>query len=225
MTPSREYDFTSSDSPQFETDSLPVTNGAAPRRIRFALALAVFCAVAAPTRALGTDPPTSPTATTVPQSWSAQVVPTDDLSRTIANQDRLRGPTSLGLPVAVAPETTTQLLSVVVVKPVKKKTKQVESPAAVTAAVAQVDTNPPAGSEAGSWAALRKCESGGRYNLNSGNGYYGAYQFAIGTWQRLGFAGYPHEASPAVQDAAAKKLQEKSGWGQWPACSRKLGLY
>ncbi len=73
-------------------------------------------------------------------------------------------------------------------------------------------------------AGLRKCESGGRYNLNTGNGYYGAYQFSPTTWTRLGFEGMPHEASPATQDAAARKLQAKAGWGQWPACSRKLGL-
>jgi hypothetical protein len=73
-------------------------------------------------------------------------------------------------------------------------------------------------------AALRKCESGGNYKINTGNGYYGAYQFALGTWRRLGYSGYPHEAAPATQDEAAVKLQAKAGWGQWPACSRKLGL-
>jgi Transglycosylase-like domain len=74
------------------------------------------------------------------------------------------------------------------------------------------------------WAKLRKCESGGRYDINTGNGFYGAYQFALSTWRRLGYEGYPHHAAPAVQDEAAKKLQAAAGWGQWPACSRKLGL-
>jgi hypothetical protein len=74
------------------------------------------------------------------------------------------------------------------------------------------------------WAKLRKCESGGSYSINTGNGYYGAYQFALQTWRGLGYSGYPHEASPATQDEAAKKLQARGGWGQWPACSRKLGL-
>lgn len=71
---------------------------------------------------------------------------------------------------------------------------------------------------------LRQCESGNRYALNTGNGYYGAYQFALSTWKRLGYGGYPHEAAPPMQDEAARKLQAKSGWGQWPACARKLGL-
>ena len=73
-------------------------------------------------------------------------------------------------------------------------------------------------------ARLRHCESGGRYELNTGNGYFGAYQFSASTWLRLGFSGLPHQATPAVQDQAARKLQAKSGWGQWPACARKLGL-
>ena len=78
---------------------------------------------------------------------------------------------------------------------------------------------------AGDFAALRQCESGGNYRINTGNGYYGAYQFALGTWRGLGYSGMPHQAAPATQDAAARDLQARSGWGQWPACARKLGLY
>ena len=74
------------------------------------------------------------------------------------------------------------------------------------------------------WAALRKCESGGNYAINTGNGYYGAYQFAPGTWRKLGYSGLPHEASPDTQDEAARKLQNQQGWAPWPACTRKLGL-
>ncbi len=74
------------------------------------------------------------------------------------------------------------------------------------------------------WRRLRNCEAGGRYNVNSGNGYYGAYQFSAGTWRRLGYSGLPHQAPPAVQDEAARKLQARSGWGQWPACSRRIGV-
>jgi hypothetical protein len=73
------------------------------------------------------------------------------------------------------------------------------------------------------FAKLRRCESGGRYNANSGNGYYGAYQFAPGTWRSLGYSGLPHDASPETQDEAARKLQARGGWRQWPACSRRIG--
>ena len=73
------------------------------------------------------------------------------------------------------------------------------------------------------WARLRACESGGRYNINSGNGFYGAYQFLPRTWRGLGFPGLPHQAPPEMQDEAARKLQARSGWGQWPVCSRRIG--
>jgi hypothetical protein len=76
----------------------------------------------------------------------------------------------------------------------------------------------------GDWAHLRQCESGGNYSENSGNGYYGAYQFSLETWQGLGYSGLPSDAAPAVQDQAAQQLQARSGWGQWPSCSRQLGL-
>ena len=74
------------------------------------------------------------------------------------------------------------------------------------------------------WAGLRKCESGGNYSENTGNGYYGAYQFSASTWHGLGFPGLPSDAAPAVQDQAAQQLQARSGWGQWPNCSRLLRL-
>jgi len=73
------------------------------------------------------------------------------------------------------------------------------------------------------WARLRACESGGRYSVNSGNGFYGAYQFHPRTWRNLGYPGLPHQAPPEMQDEAARKLQARSGWGQWPVCSRRIG--
>lgn len=74
------------------------------------------------------------------------------------------------------------------------------------------------------WAALAQCESGGNPTTNTGNGFYGLYQFSLSTWRALGGTGYPHEADAATQTAMAKKLQAQSGWGQWPACAASLGL-
>ncbi len=76
----------------------------------------------------------------------------------------------------------------------------------------------------GAWAELRQCESGDNYAIDTGNGYYGAYQFSAATWHGLGYPGLPNQASPAVQDQAAEQLQARSGWGQWPECAAKLGL-
>jgi hypothetical protein len=74
------------------------------------------------------------------------------------------------------------------------------------------------------FVALRDCESGGNYGDDTGNGYYGAYQFTLSSWRDLGLGGLPSQAPPAVQDRAAQELQARRGWGQWPACSRRLGL-
>ena len=76
----------------------------------------------------------------------------------------------------------------------------------------------------GVWAQLAQCESGGDPKTNTGNGFYGMYQFTLETWQSLGGTGYPHEADAATQTAMAKKLQAQAGWGQWPGCADKLGL-
>jgi hypothetical protein len=71
---------------------------------------------------------------------------------------------------------------------------------------------------------LRVCESGNNYKINTGNGYYGAYQFDRRTWQGLGYSGTANQHPPATQDQAAIRLQAQRGWQPWPACSRKLGL-
>jgi hypothetical protein len=73
-------------------------------------------------------------------------------------------------------------------------------------------------------AALRMCESSDDYAANTGNGYYGAYQFSLSTWNWLGYSGYPHHAPPWVQDEAAVALYNIYGWSPWPACSAYLGL-
>ncbi|WP_372593605.1 transglycosylase family protein [Actinotalea sp.] len=75
------------------------------------------------------------------------------------------------------------------------------------------------------WAALAQCESGGNPTIVSSNGlYYGLYQFSLPTWQAMGGSGLPSQASAAEQTQRAQALQARSGWGQWPACSSKLGL-
>lgn len=79
----------------------------------------------------------------------------------------------------------------------------------------------------GAWAALAKCESGGNWSINTGNGYYGGLQFSASSWRGAGgtkYAALPHQATPAQQIATAENLRKNGGWGHWPACSRKLGL-
>jgi hypothetical protein len=80
------------------------------------------------------------------------------------------------------------------------------------------------GGAGGVWLQLRECESSNNYQANTGNGFYGAYQFSQSTWTDLGFPGRPDLEPPGMQDQAAQKDQAQSGWSQWPACSAALGL-
>lgn len=72
------------------------------------------------------------------------------------------------------------------------------------------------------WQRLRQCESGGNYAINTGNGFYGAYQFDASTWRSVGGSGLPHNASPAEQDARALRLWSERGDRPWPVCGRHL---
>lgn len=77
------------------------------------------------------------------------------------------------------------------------------------------------------WDRLADCESGGRWNINTGNGYSGGLQFAPSTWTGFGgreFAPVAHQATRAEQIVVATRVQAGQGWGAWPACTRKLGI-
>jgi hypothetical protein len=71
---------------------------------------------------------------------------------------------------------------------------------------------------------LRVCESGDQYHLNTGNGYFGAYQFSAATWHALGYAGRPDRSKAATQNAAARKEHRITGWSAWPSCSSREHL-
>jgi hypothetical protein len=88
----------------------------------------------------------------------------------------------------------------------------------------------PAGGTAGGasvWDDLARCESGGNWAINTGNGYYGGLQFSHGTWHNYGggeFAEYPHEATREEQIIVAERLRAARGYAPWPACRAELGL-
>ena len=96
---------------------------------------------------------------------------------------------------------------------------------APSTAAASTGTPVTAGGDADSlnWAALAACESGGNPTVVSATGkYHGLYQFSVGTWQAVGGAGLPSEASADEQTARAKMLYNRSGAGQWPHCGKNL---
>lgn len=115
-----------------------------------------------------------------------------------------------------------------VVAPLKAK-QAAEAAAQAKLAKARAAVKPVAkavygGTLDGAFALLRQCEAGGNYATNTGNGYYGAYQYNLGTWANYQGYARPDLAPPAVQDAKAKETQARRGWSPWPACARKLGL-
>lgn len=85
-------------------------------------------------------------------------------------------------------------------------------------------TNTFSGSFAEALVRLRTCEAGGVYSRNSGNGYYGAYQYNISTWADYGGYHVPSDAPAAVQDERAWLTYQKRGWQPWPSCSKSQGL-
>ncbi|MFJ9418159.1 MULTISPECIES: transglycosylase family protein [unclassified Streptomyces] len=77
------------------------------------------------------------------------------------------------------------------------------------------------------WGCVAKCESGGNWRANTGNGYYGGLQFGQPTWKGYGGLDYARRADLATRDeqiAIAEKVLASQGWRAWPACSKRYGL-
>jgi peptidoglycan hydrolase-like protein with peptidoglycan-binding domain len=68
---------------------------------------------------------------------------------------------------------------------------------------------------------IAECESGGDPTMNSGNGYFGKYQFSRPTWRSVGGRGNPARASEAEQDRRAARLYRREGAAPWPVCGPK----
>lgn len=71
------------------------------------------------------------------------------------------------------------------------------------------------------WEAIAKCESGGNWSANTGNGDYGGLQITASTWDANGGVGLPSQASPEEQIAVAKRIMATQGPGAWPTCSSR----
>jgi hypothetical protein len=136
---------------------------------------------------------------------TAETAPTNPPSTSVVTVEPTPQPTVEITTTTEAPPTTE---AVPVTRPVRTVPTVVEVPRTVDGDV---------------WAALAHCESG-MTNADTGNGYYGYFQFLPSTWRSVGEVGLPTDYGYSHQRAAAQTLQARSGWGQWPACSRALGL-
>jgi uncharacterized protein YabE (DUF348 family) len=76
------------------------------------------------------------------------------------------------------------------------------------------------------WDSLSKCEAGGNWAINTGNGFYGGVQFDQNTWERQGGLRYAPRADLATREeqiAIAEVTRARQGWGAWPVCSGRIG--
>ncbi len=68
------------------------------------------------------------------------------------------------------------------------------------------------------WNKIARCESGGRWHINTGNGYYGGLQFSSSTWRGFGGGAYASRAdlaSRTQQIAVANHVYARRGLQPW----------
>ncbi|WP_327427628.1 LysM peptidoglycan-binding domain-containing protein [Streptomyces sp. NBC_01236] len=77
------------------------------------------------------------------------------------------------------------------------------------------------------WACIAECESSGRWDANTGNGFYGGLQFWQPTWEAFGGLAYAPRADLATREeqiAVAEEVLAAQGWEAWPVCSKRYKL-
>src|SRR5271166_4480921 len=77
----------------------------------------------------------------------------------------------------------------------------------------------------GEWDQVARCESGGNWAINTGNGYYGGVQFAAGTWASHGGGQFSPTAQLATREqqiVIAERVLATQGRGAWPVCGGPL---
>ncbi|MFF7234684.1 transglycosylase family protein [Streptomyces sioyaensis] len=107
--------------------------------------------------------------------------------------------------------------------------RSIAAAAAMLAAGAAILTSgqPAEASTGRSWERLARCESGGNWHIDTGNGFSGGLQLAHSTWNSFGggaFAPRAARATRSQQIQVAERVLIRQGWGAWPSCSVSLGL-
>lgn len=95
---------------------------------------------------------------------------------------------------------------------------QAQAAEAAAAAASQVSPEVAAWASSPKSMAVKMCESTHNYSINTGNGYYGAWQFDYPSWHANGggaYAEFPHLAPDWAQDQVAYNYYLKAGWGPW----------
>lgn len=77
------------------------------------------------------------------------------------------------------------------------------------------------------WDCVADCESGGRWAVNTGNGFYGGLQFWQQTWEEHGGLAFAPRADLATREQqirVGEELLGSQGWEAWPVCAKRYGL-
>jgi uncharacterized protein YabE (DUF348 family) len=159
---------------------------------------------------------------TVPLAPDDKVVPdvTMNMSRQVVDDPGTPGTQNVTYAVATVNGVETGRLPVanVVIVPARDGVIRIGAkPGTEVPEVAQGDT----------WNALSRCEAGGNWAINTGNGFYGGVQFDQNTWERNGGLRYAQRADLATREeqiAIAEITRARQGWGAWPVCSGRLGV-
>lgn len=88
-------------------------------------------------------------------------------------------------------------------------------------------TVPANAADESTWDAVAECESGGDWQISTGNGYEGGLQFDSSTWSGYGGDEYAASASEATREqqiAVAERVLEAQGPSAWPSCGPEAGL-
>jgi hypothetical protein len=150
------------------------------------------------------------------------VIPLPELQKTIVQNTTLLQPTT------DASSSSDVLAVVPTITPIAEPTDtpvptMMPTPAPVTITPVVVENSDSSISEV-ALDALGNCEAGNNPARNSGNGYYGAFQFSYGTWKSMN-TGYDRaDLAPLdVQKSAVRQLLQRSSiYNQFPGCARKM---
>jgi hypothetical protein len=80
---------------------------------------------------------------------------------------------------------------------------------------------PPAAAPAEPWDSIARCETGGDWHADTGNGYQGGLQLSPRTWTTHGgdqFAPQANEATREQQILVGDRVRAEQGWEAWSSC-------
>jgi len=129
--------------------------------------------------------------------------------------------TAVAAVVQVAPEPVARAAYVAPVVPAPVEAPPLPEPGVVASHATVYDAVAAAFPEQPDHAyAVVLCESSGHPGTNTGNGYYGLWQFDLATWQSVGGAGLPSQATVEEQVRRARMLYDRRGWQPWGCVPR-----